>query len=157
MKEYISSIIKKTVWDQQSLIHFPYISQCYTCSEFCRVPQSIRHYYQLPFNFEYLNLRLAHFSHIISEYNGGKAVTDNLVIQCYECNTSLGSFNITESMVADIIMIDDDIINEIFYVNEPMDLYIPGHCETKCCYKIFNNYCNNNRMKNCSYCHIHNY
>ena len=116
-KDNIPLSVKNNVWKKYSYnngdIRF---AQCCTCENLVMIPESIRKYYNV--NYDILQIfvngvikgisGVGEFGHIISEKNGGKAIQDNLIIQCKYCNTSNGSDNIDYNNInnRDSLMID---------------------------------------------------
>lgn len=73
------------------------LSQCQTCDKTVKCPLQIKQY--IDFNNEltsskYYKYPIGEFGHIISEKNGGLAISKNLIIQCKKCNTTQGTKNI---------------------------------------------------------------
>ena len=124
-KENILDEVKNRVWLKYSNYGYDLrFSQCCTCESLVMIPESIRKFHNNKYN-DILQIfvdekiknisGVGEFGHIISEKNGGKAIEDNLIIQCKYCNTSNGSNNIDYRLInnRDCIMIDNNEILDI--------------------------------------------
>ena len=157
-KDNIPITIKKAVWDKYSIYPSnPEITKCRTCYNLVMIPESIRKINNISYDIKsvYINGKIKHirgvaeFGHIISEKNGGKVTTDNLIIQCKTCNTKLGTNNINiNHFTDDCEMIDteyDNIINTEMGENSET-------CQGRC---SSNKQCKNKPIFNRRFCHIH--
>jgi len=150
-KEHILKGVKYKVWLRDCHKSDNRVSQCATCENIVKAPQSV---------IESLNIKdtiistsdlykcngVGEFGHIKSEHNGGKAITSNLRIQCKKCNTSLGSNNMKIPKM-DSVMLDREEINASF-------MEVDYNNET-CNHNIKDRKCKNKPLRNREYCHIH--
>lgn len=171
-KEHIPKDVKETVWMIYMNKADNRIAQCFTCEKYVRYPEILKHHYEHPhielkYKKKYvvddphldiiLSSSCAEFGHIISEYNGGKATADNLVIQCKDCNLKLHTNNITHCMKSDTVMIDINVLVNGHDDNTNCDYSLE---EYKCSYiinKNINKQCNNKRLDGRDRCQIHLY
>lgn len=157
-KEHIPLSIKNAVWQKYSI--YPLnkeITQCCTCMNFVLIPESIRQINGISHEIQpiYINGKrkifsgVAEYGHIISEKNGGKALIDNLIIQCKHCNTRQGVLNIEmHNFTENCEMIDIDDENELNReMGENIDI-----CEKIC---SSGKKCKNSTILNRRFCHIH--
>jgi len=155
-KDYIPLSVKKEVWRQYRHPSNALIAQCGTCEILVRLPQSLAPFYNIvSFNpNDYKLVGVAEFGHIISEYNGGTATVDNLIIQCKHCNTALGSYNIKFKKV-DTLMLDNDTDTEE-YSKERINMDIDNFNDT-CIHMLKDKHrlCKNKPIQNSLYCSIH--
>lgn len=119
-KDVIPLDIKKIVWKKSMYPTEKRIAQCYTCEKFVRYPESLRNCFYKPLNIlcypghkspADIHGRIpingnAQFGHIISEYHGGSVSSDNLVVQCGDCNRKQGTRNMEPYMKADVVFLD---------------------------------------------------
>lgn len=144
-KKRISNNLKKKVWKRQCRIDFPFLCQCYTCENLLRVPESIRKSLFKNISFDILkSYPNGEFGHVISEKNGGLTTSDNLIVQCKDCNLLFSSRNIDlENDKSDIVMLN---------VN-----FDPLKKKCKHWSNYTNRYCKNKSKNGYDYCtqHIH--
>ena len=155
-KEHIPLSIKNAVWQKYSI--YPLnkeITQCCTCMNFVLIPESIRQINGISHEIQpiYINGKrkifsgVAEYGHIISEKNGGKALIDNLIIQCKHCNTRQGVLNIEmHNFTENCEMIDAEYDNSNTEMGENSSI----------CYHFKNNQerCKNKPVFNRRFCHI---
>jgi hypothetical protein len=156
-KETISINVKKKVWETYCYPNCKYICQCFTCGSkeskrnesLVKIPNAVLNNLKLPNKeFNIVLNGVGEFGHIISEYNGGLAKENNLVIQCKKCNTEQGTrnINLNNNIYEDTIMLSDDIQED----------FVMQCNEKKYCTKMIGNRrCKNKINGNASYCHIH--
>ena len=94
-KETITISVKRAVWKRDQHPSNPYVAKCASCSVFVQIPEAVRRSEKLslPIKGGIDVVGVGEFGHVLSEYNGGRAILDNLVMQCKRCNTQLGSQN----------------------------------------------------------------
>jgi len=157
-KDHIPLSVKKEVWRQYRHPSNALIAQCGTCEILVRLPQSLAPFYNIvSFNpNDYKLVGVAEFGHIISEYNGGTATTDNLIIQCKHCNTSLGSNNIKFKNVDTLMLDNDNDIDTDEYSKGRINMDIDNFNET-CIHMLKDKHrlCKNKPIQNSLYCSIH--
>lgn len=163
-KDYIPLNIKKEIWSKFMHPSDNRIAQCYTCNNFVRHPEAIRHCFGNSLyvsNYPSNNKNIENHRHITiigcgqyghrkSEHNGGLVSTKNLVIQCSNCNLRLGVNNITNSMKADVLMVDASLFvnvdeGHLFYESDytcSKNTACGKKCKNKCIYGE-------------KYCHLH--
>ena len=157
-KELIPLSVKQEIWRKYRHPTNSFIAQCGTCETLVRLPQSLVPFYNIvSFNPNDYKLNgIAEFGHIISEFNGGKATVDNLIIQCKHCNTSLGSNNIKFKPV-DTLMLDSDVDTDTDeYSKCIINMDIDNINET-CIHMLKEKHrlCKNKPIKNSLYCSMH--
>eukprot|EP00972_Heterocapsa_arctica_P035010 5153106-Heterocapsa_arctica.AAC.1 len=105
-KQYIPKAVKVNVWSRCAIYkQHVHITQCTTCTKLVYIPQSIRKHFNIKFadlaetvSINGVNAMLfgvGEFGHIVSEFHGGRAVVENLTIQCKECNVRNGVNHVT--------------------------------------------------------------
>ena len=153
-KQTIPLNIKIKIWKENHHISDSCLSQCQynNCGKILRCPLSIRKYFDIHNELKgckYILYPNAEFGHIKSEKNGGKATYENLIIQCKECNTKLGSKNITNVCIGDALMINNN--NHINNTLDFMDI------ESKYClvYTSKGKQCKNKASFSNGTCSIH--
>lgn len=119
-KETIPLHVKIIVWIRCMYSQDNRIAQCHTCEKFVRYPESLRNCFRKPLDIlcypghkspADIHGRIpidgnAQFGHVISEHHGGSVSSDNLVIQCGDCNRRQGIRNIEPHMKADIVFLN---------------------------------------------------
>ena len=129
-KETIPLKEKIKTWKRYCLLSDPCLAPCQTCDRFVKCPLAIRSKFDINNQLttsKYNKNRNGEFGHITSEKNGGRAVSENLTIQCKECNTRQGSKNIVihtlNAYALDAFMLDnEDRPNRNSRDLEPMDI-----------------------------------
>jgi len=151
-KENIPLDVKRMVWTRDCHVSDPRIAQCKTCYCIVKIPQSLLHIVSDNSIIPYECNGVGEFGHIISEKKGGLPSTDNLIIQCKSCNTSLG----TKQAVFDKTTYDQFMIpSELLENNSNNHNHMNVDCE-RCCHILKNNsFCKNKPLFNRSFCHIH--
>jgi hypothetical protein len=155
-KEHILLSVKKEVWRLYCHPSNTLIAQCGTCETLVRIPTALEPFYNImslnPNDYKLVGV--AEFGHIISEFNGGTATVDNLIIQCKHCNTSLGSDNIKFKKV-DTLMLDSDADTEE-YSKGRINMNIDNFNDT-CIHMLKDKHrlCKNKPIHNSLYCSIH--
>ena len=152
-KDIIPDYIKLQVWNRDS--GYNIICSCRICNILVRPPQNIfkkikKNKYQ---NYALLAQQFSqcHYGHIISEYNGGQVIDDNLTIICAKCNLQQGSKNMDAFKPQYEYMCID--INDNCIDNSNISLLMDTD---ECLYQRSNgSKCKNLSIKDCCYCHIH--
>jgi hypothetical protein len=148
-KDHIPIRVKINVWAAQCHPSDKRVCQCATCNTLVRIPEGVRKKTSCPSmkNMMHAVQGVGEFGHIVSEYNGGKAREDNLLIQCKTCNTRLGSRNIEKHMLNP----DSAMLDRYTDEHEGMDLESHDGCMGITRGRKCKNRCRDGEL----YCHIH--
>lgn len=148
-KNNIPLTIKKKVWQLYAHPADNRFAQCATCETIVKYPESLKKYYKNKNILPSIYCGVGEFGHIIPEAIGGKETVDNLMIQCKDCNTKLGTkiLEIPEDM--DIVMMD---VPE----NQPKIVYMDSD---RCLYNRAgekkDRRCKNKSIDDSGFCSIH--
>ena len=153
-KEIIPLDVKEEVWSRSALYYDKSYCQCETCDRFVRIPESLRRIFNIEEKKDYTLLvngiankvhGVAEFGHVISESNGGRAIPENLIVQCKQCNLSQGCQNIVE------INYERDMVDVI---HETLDVCMEERPEYCVFIKKNNERCKNKTIQG-KYCSVH--
>jgi hypothetical protein len=105
----IPTYVQRELWEIIAYPNYPYMAQCYLCSNLCRIPDSIRYMYRIGIDCPYLKLDDCKFRRVLLVLEHGT----NIGLFCDHCYPKANTLVINETYRRDTVMIDEDTLSKI--------------------------------------------